>query len=124
MLYHVILGFCEFSIDQPVRERQGERTAAMAPTKAAKASSSTQQLAKAKGKGKAVVGAPAQPAQRTRKGKKAWRKNIDITAEEVALEEAREEERVTGLVVAVQRGQELIVYLAVNFQPRPTMTCL
>lgn len=42
------------------------------------------------------IGAPAQLGQSSRRGKKAWRKNIDITAEEVALEQAREEERVTG----------------------------
>jgi nucleolar protein 53 len=72
----------------------------MAPTKSAKASSSkTQQpttKSVAKGKSKAVVGAPSQPGQKTRKGKKAWRKNIDIADEEVAMEEAREEERLTG----------------------------
>lgn len=42
------------------------------------------------------LGAPATLGQKTRKGKKAWRKNIDITHEEEALETAREEERVTG----------------------------
>ncbi len=49
--------------------------------------------------GKSVAparGAPAQLKQTSRKGKKAWRKNVDITAEEEALELAREEERVTG----------------------------
>ena len=56
-----------------------------------------------KGKGKATVGAlsanigaPAQWGQKSRKGKKAWRKHVDITGEEEALEQAREEERVTG----------------------------
>lgn len=42
------------------------------------------------------IGAPAQPGQKSRKGKKAWRKNVDITHEEEALEHAREEERITG----------------------------
>ena len=42
------------------------------------------------------LGAPATHGQKTRKGKKAWRKNIDITHEEEALETARKEERVTG----------------------------
>lgn len=54
---------------------------------------------KSKGKGKAPVhdlGAPSTHSQPSRKGKKAWRKNIDITHEEEALEKAREDERVTG----------------------------
>lgn len=41
------------------------------------------------------IGAPSSK-QSSRKGKKALRKNIDITAEERALEQTREEERVTG----------------------------
>ena len=43
-------------------------------------------------------GAPRSLGQSSRKGKKAWRKNIDITPEESALEQAREEERATGYV--------------------------
>lgn len=42
------------------------------------------------------LGAPSTLGQKTRKGKKAWRKNIDVRDEEEALEQAREEERVTG----------------------------
>lgn len=42
------------------------------------------------------IGAPAQFKQATRKGKKAWRKNIDIQPEETAMEDARAEERLTG----------------------------
>jgi nucleolar protein 53 len=42
------------------------------------------------------IGAPAQYKQTNRKGKKAWRKNIDIQSEETAMEDARAEERVTG----------------------------
>lgn len=50
-----------------------------------------------KSKGKtSEIGAPAQFKQATRKGKKAWRKNIDIQPEETAMDEARAEERVTG----------------------------
>jgi nucleolar protein 53 len=45
------------------------------------------------------TGAPATHGQKTRKGKKAWRKNIDVRGEEEALEQAREEERVTGYVL-------------------------
>jgi nucleolar protein 53 len=44
------------------------------------------------------TGAPATHGQKTRKGKKAWRKNIDTRQEEEAMEEARAEERVTGWV--------------------------
>ena len=47
---------------------------------------------------KSVVGAPSQRAQASRKGKKAWRKNIDIDDVEERLEELRVEERVTGYV--------------------------
>lgn len=45
---------------------------------------------------KSAIGAPAQRTQASRKGKKAWRKNIDIDAVEEGLEEMRVEERVTG----------------------------
>jgi nucleolar protein 53 len=42
------------------------------------------------------IGAPSTHTQSSRKGKKAWRKNVDITNEEEAMEQAREEERATG----------------------------
>ena len=45
---------------------------------------------------KSVVGAPSQRAQASRKGKKAWRKNIDLDEVETGLEEIRTEEIVTG----------------------------
>jgi len=45
-----------------------------------------------------AVGAPAQTTQSSRKGKRAWRKNVDIADVEEGLEELREEERITGLV--------------------------
>ncbi len=48
----------------------------------------------------AVIGAPAQRTQSSRKGKKAWRKNVDIGDVEQGLEEIREEERVVGYVLA------------------------
>ena len=51
-----------------------------------------------KGKGKSVVGAPAQRTQGSRKGKKAWRKNVDLDEVEQGLEEVREEERQFGYV--------------------------
>jgi nucleolar protein 53 len=34
---------------------------------------------------------PGQPSQKSRKGKKAWRKNVDITQLQDGLEQAREE---------------------------------
>jgi nucleolar protein 53 len=42
------------------------------------------------------IGAPSQKYQPTRKGKKAWRKNVDIADIEQGIEGLREEERVTG----------------------------
>jgi nucleolar protein 53 len=45
---------------------------------------------------KADIGAPAQLGQSSRKGKKAWRKNVDIRDVESTLESLREEERITG----------------------------
>lgn len=53
-----------------------------------------------KDKGKSVVGAPAQRSQGTRKGKRAWRKNVDLDEVEQGLEEVREEERQFGYVYA------------------------
>ena len=35
--------------------------------------------------------APAQPKQPSRKGKKAWRKNVDVSEIQDGLEEVREE---------------------------------
>ena len=45
-----------------------------------------------------TVGAPAQHNQSSRKGKKAWRKNVDIEDLEEKLESLREEERTLGCV--------------------------
>ena len=45
-----------------------------------------------------AVGAPAQHNQSSRKGKKAWRKNVDIEDLEEKLESLREEERTLGCV--------------------------
>jgi nucleolar protein 53 len=42
------------------------------------------------------TGAPSQKSQSSRKGKRAWRKNVDIAEIEAGLEGLREEERVTG----------------------------
>ena len=43
-------------------------------------------------------GYPAQYSQPSRKGKKAWRKHVDIEEVETGLEEVRAEERETGYV--------------------------
>ncbi len=48
-----------------------------------------------------TIGAPAQRSQASRKGKRAWRKNIDIDQVEERLEELRTEEREFGCVSAV-----------------------
>ena len=53
-------------------------------------------LASKKKHEKSVVGAPSQRTQSSRKGKKAWRKHIDLDDVEQGLEEIRVEERVTG----------------------------
>ena len=42
--------------------------------------------------------APAQRNQSSRKGKRAWRKNVDLDEVEEGLEELRAEERVSGYV--------------------------
>lgn len=46
--------------------------------------------------GTMATSAPAQPKQPSRKGKRAWRKNIDINDVEQQLEELREEEKLGG----------------------------
>jgi nucleolar protein 53 len=46
-----------------------------------------------------ALGAPSQHNQASRKGRRAWRKNVDIEDVEEALEGLRTEERVTGYVL-------------------------
>ncbi|KAH6903331.1 ribosome biogenesis protein Nop53/GLTSCR2 [Coprinopsis sp. MPI-PUGE-AT-0042] len=69
--------------------------------KATKASAS-----KASGK-KSATGAPSQLGQSSRKGKKAWRKNVDIQEVEQGLEEIRAEERVVGTAVQNLKDDQL-----------------
>ncbi|TYJ57429.1 hypothetical protein B9479_001745 [Cryptococcus floricola] len=73
---------------------------------------------KSKGKGKAPqdLGAPATHSQSSRKGKKAWRKNIDIRQEEEALEQAREDERITGGPAAAKTSGNLFTVDTVGDQ--------
>lgn len=57
---------------------------------------------------KGGTGSPAQYAQPSRKGKKAWRKNVDIGDVEQGLEEMRTEERETGYVlICISNPQRL-----------------
>ncbi|ETN41910.1 uncharacterized protein HMPREF1541_03849 [Cyphellophora europaea CBS 101466] len=54
------------------------------------------------------IGQPQQPKQPSRKGKKAWRKNVDITEVQQGLESLREEIRQGG-PVSEKRSDELFV---------------
>ena len=65
------------------------------------------ELSKQTKKTKSVVGAPSQLSQSARKGKKAWRKNIDIDNVEEGLETIRTEERVLGTALHNQQDRDL-----------------
>ncbi|KZT59939.1 Nop53-domain-containing protein, partial [Calocera cornea HHB12733] len=56
-----------------------------------------------------AFGAPAQHAQASRKGKKAWRKHVDIGEVEQGLEELREEIRTTGGPLHEKSDKELFM---------------
>jgi len=75
-------------------------------SKAAKSDSTKAEASASTSKATVNIGAPS-AKQSSRKGKKAWRKNVDITAEETALETAREEERVTGGKIDEKKDGEL-----------------
>ncbi|KAI0088209.1 ribosome biogenesis protein Nop53/GLTSCR2 [Irpex rosettiformis] len=64
-------------------------------------------LASGKKNEKSAVGAPSQRTQSSRKGKKAWRKHIDLDAVEQDLEEKRAEERITGSTLQQKTNDEL-----------------
>ncbi len=64
---------------------------AMATTQTMKTSSSS-------------IGAPAQRTQSSRKGKRAWRKNVDLQEVEEGQEALRAEERLTGYVLLVSQA--------------------
>lgn len=57
----------------------------------------------------ASLGRPAQYQRPSRKGKKAWRKNIDLSATEAALEDIREQERILGAAAHSKKNQDLFV---------------
>ncbi|KAL0569997.1 hypothetical protein V5O48_011965 [Marasmius crinis-equi] len=63
----------------------------MAKEKAAKPTSASKPK-----NAKSAIGAPSQRSQSSRKGKRAWRKNVDLDEVEEGLEEIRSEERVHG----------------------------
>ncbi|EDR12759.1 uncharacterized protein LACBIDRAFT_292782 [Laccaria bicolor S238N-H82] len=82
---------------------------------------------------KSSLGAPAQHNQSTRKGKRAWRKNINIEDVEEGLEGMRAEERVIGkplqktkdedlFVVDVQGDEQVRKSLASRFSSRTPLT--
>ncbi|KAF8586908.1 P60-like protein [Ramaria rubella] len=54
-----------------------------------------------------AVGAPSQHSQPSRKGRKAWRKNISIEDIEQGLDSLRDEERLTGIPVHQKTNDQL-----------------
>lgn len=58
---------------------------------------------------KSSIGAPAQRNQSSRKGKRAWRKNVDLEDVEGGLDELRAEERTTGKTLQKTANDELFV---------------
>jgi nucleolar protein 53 len=86
----------------------------MAPTKSnSKHVSASAVKPKKKLSAASIVRAPAQHNQSSRKGKKAWRKNVDIEDLEEKLEGLREEERTFGCVF----------YLSPFFRPSSNVIC-
>ncbi|KAG2129180.1 P60-like protein [Suillus bovinus] len=79
----------------------------MAPIKTSKVSSASKSSIQKNSA--SSVGAPSQLAQSSRKGKKAWRKNIDIQPVEQGLESLRSEERVIGSTLQKQTDDQLFV---------------
>ena len=66
-----------------------------------------------------TVGAPAQHNQSSRKGKKAWRKNVDIEDLEDKLESLREEERTLGCAFILSPPSALVlIYDSSTLQQR------
>ncbi|KAG8887737.1 hypothetical protein FRB98_009121 [Tulasnella sp. 332] len=65
-------------------------------------------------KSHSLRGAPSQYTRTGRKGKKAWRKNIDIDGVELGLEEMRKEEETIGVPLQKQADAELFTFDAVG----------
>lgn len=99
----------------------------MAPTKTSKVSSTSKSsIQKHSASG---VGAPSQLAQSSRKGKKAWRKNIDIQPVEQGLESLRSEERVIGCgkfvsCICLPSNRMYRLVTAPRYKNRQTINCL
>ncbi|KAN0063698.1 hypothetical protein ACQY0O_003748 [Thecaphora frezii] len=74
----------------PTKATKGKKAAAAAP---AAASTSSSELTAVETP--VIVGKPAQHKQSSRKGKAAWRKNIDLTSTESHLEQMRDEQNMT-----------------------------
>ncbi len=68
-------------------------------------------------------GAPSQHSQASRKGKRAWRKNVDIAEVENGLEELREEERVLGYAPFKQLINKISSIAARHCIKRQTKSC-
>ncbi|KAI0267347.1 ribosome biogenesis protein Nop53/GLTSCR2 [Gloeopeniophorella convolvens] len=82
----------------------------MAPAKLQRtAASSSAGKSKNKLSAASAVGAPAQHNQSSRRGKKAWRKNVDIDDLEEKLEGLREEERTLGTTLQAKKDDELFI---------------
>jgi hypothetical protein len=93
----------------------------MAPTKSnGKHGSASAVKPKKKLTAASIVGAPAQHNQSSRKGKKAWRKNVDIEDLEDKLEGLREEERTFGCVFYLSTFLFFPSKLECHLQAAPT----
>ncbi|KAI0332212.1 P60-like protein [Cubamyces sp. BRFM 1775] len=79
----------------------------MAVSKTASSTSASKAAASKQKAASSAYGAPAQRTQSSRKGKRAWRKNVDIEPVEEGLEGLRAEERVTGTFLQNKKDDEL-----------------
>lgn len=93
--YHTIIGQETF-VPPPSQSASLIRRSFAVPTRALYIMSALAKQGQKKKNEKSLVGAPAQRSQSSRKGKRAWRKNVDIDDIEQGLEELRTEERVIG----------------------------
>lgn len=97
----------------------------MAPTTnpVSKPSTASKSKSKVKTGAKNALGAPSQHTQGSRKGKRAWRKNVDIGEVEEGMEGLRAEERVVGSVSMNLDGFSLTYLLRIGrlFRNKKTM---
>ncbi|EAU83781.2 hypothetical protein CC1G_07516 [Coprinopsis cinerea okayama7 len=85
----------------------GSSTTSKSVSSTSKVSTTTKASSTTKGPSKLPNGAPSQLNQSSRKGKKAWRKNVDIQDVERGLEEMRGEERVVGTALQNLKDSDL-----------------